>query len=591
MERHLRRVDNRHRPERSGSSLVPVCACVLVCLATTANRATAQQLDTKQTEKKIDAYLAKKKRTGAAAIPKRKTVDAQKSTDTRPLFKLADVSLEGATAIPAEALAETYEDYIGKKVSKADLAAITEKISELYRDAGFHLSRAIIPPQDIKEGRIQVQVIEGKIKEIVLKGEGAEQSGVRPILEPVAAEHPSLLKTLERSLLLAHDVPGVHVKDTALDEIGVASGKFRLIVHLETWDIYSALGLDNRGTSDVGPLQGYTVSAFNSLLMPGDTLGIDLSTIPDTTQELGFGRLSYDVPLGINGTRLGAAASYNEIRPSDESRYLNTVTRTMSVEVNASRALLRRRKSSLWLMAAAGISDVSESDDLGTNYKDHIRTVSLTGNYELHDEYDGANYLTATVRNGADIFGASDKDDLQLSTDDGNPGFTKLNFDYTRYQKLSDMWSLNFSATGQWASTALLSSEEFYIGGVAFGRGYDGGELSGDKGLAGSLELRFDEEIKESYLKGYQLYGFIERGIVHDFRDGKDDVDALTSAGGGIRLFLANDLQAELEIALPLDYRSPENEERDPGFFFSLSKSFKLCPRRYRRMRCVVESP
>ena len=150
--------------------------------------------------------------------------------DSRPLFVLRKVSLTGARAIPREEIARAYQPYLGKKVSQADLAAIASAISDLYRAAGFHLSRAIVPPQDIQGGHVRLQVIEGGITEVALKGEGAEQFGVRPMLDPVLAEQPSRLPTLERQLLLINGRPGVRITDTALEEIGVASGRFRLVV-------------------------------------------------------------------------------------------------------------------------------------------------------------------------------------------------------------------------------------------------------------------------------------------------------------------------------------------------------------------------
>jgi hemolysin activation/secretion protein len=94
-----------------------------------------------------------------------------------------------------------YQPYLGREVSQGDLAGIASGISELYRAAGFHLSRAIIPLQDIADGHVRIQVIEGSITEISLKGDGAKQFGVRPLLNVVLAECPSRLATLERQLL------------------------------------------------------------------------------------------------------------------------------------------------------------------------------------------------------------------------------------------------------------------------------------------------------------------------------------------------------------------------------------------------------
>ena len=73
-------------------------------------------------------------------------------------------------------MATAYQPYLGKKVSEADLTAMAAAVSDVYRAAGFHLSRAIIPPQDVADDRkLRLQVIEGSITEVALKGEGAEQ--------------------------------------------------------------------------------------------------------------------------------------------------------------------------------------------------------------------------------------------------------------------------------------------------------------------------------------------------------------------------------------------------------------------------------
>ena len=76
-----------------------------------------------------------------------------------------------------------------------------------------------------------------------------------------------------------------------------------------------------------------------------------------------------------------------------------------------------------------------------------------------------------------------------------------LNLWFTRYQTLTDAWSLKLAAAGQIGLTARCSlSQQFYLGGAAFGRGYGSAEISGDNGVAGSLELRFDQKLNFRYL-------------------------------------------------------------------------------------------
>ena len=155
-----------------------------------------------------------------------------------------------------------------------------------------------------------------------------------------------------------------------------------------------------------------------------------------------------------------------------------------------------------------------------------------------------------------------------------------LNFWFTRYQTLNDAWSLKLSAASQTASRPLFTSQQFYLGGAAFGRGYGAAEISGDNGLAGSLELRFDQKLNFRYWTGYQLYAFGDAGAVWNDGYRLSDGLSLTSAGAGVRFFLRDDLQADLGVAVPLSYRAPDNERRSPRFLFTLSSAFRLCPER-----------
>ena len=130
------------------------------------------------------------------------------------------------------------------------------------------------------------------------------------------------------------------------------------------------------------------------------------------------------------------------------------------------------------------------------------------------------------------------------------------------------------------ASGPLFTSQQFYLGGATFGRGYGSAEISGDNGMAGSLELRYDQKLTFRYLTGYQLYGFVDAGTA--WNDGYSYTDgfALTSAGAGVRFFLGDDLRADVAVAAPLSSRAPDNTTRSARVLFSLSNSFRLCPER-----------
>jgi hemolysin activation/secretion protein len=544
-----------------------------------AQQASQPGVDVRQLERRFETQDTAQTPGGrpGIAVPRVARPDIQ--ADPTPLFVLGNVSLTGARAIAPERLATAYQPFIGKKVSQADLAAIAGAIGDIYRAAGFHLSRAIVPPQDIADGGVRIQIIEGGISEVELKGDGAEQFGIRALLGPVLSELPSRLATLERQLLLINARPGVRITDSQIEEIGTATGRFRLVICVQTWHVYASYGVDNLGSSSVGPWQSYATAAYNSLITPGDTLAVNLATTPGDVRQLRFGRISYDTPIGIDGVRVGASGLYSEVWPGDYRRLFSDNTKTEAFELRASIAPLQTQRSALTLTAATGFANFTERDTFGPIYNDRIRTFSLNADYKLQDNLGGTNYLTVNWRQGLDILGASPTNDF-TSVLDASPKFSALNYWFTRYQTISDAFSLKLASAGQVASGPMFLSQQFYLGGVAFGRGYGAAEISGDNGIAGSLELRFDQKLSYKYLTGYQLYGFVDSGLA--WNDGFRPADgvALTSAGGGVRFFLGGDLQADLGIAVPLGYRAPDNWSRHPRFLFTLSNAFRLCPER-----------
>ena len=327
----------------------------VACFPAHAQQANQPGYDPRQTEKRFEDQQSSPGANGRPRLPSPQFARPEGQGDTKPLFVLRHVAISGAVAIPQDRLATAYHPYIGKKVSQADLAAIAAAVSDVYRAAGFHLSRAIVPPQDIQRGRLHIQVIEGRITELALKGDGVEQFGVRPMLEAVLAEQPSRLATLERQLLLINGRPGVRIEDTAIEEIGTASGAFRLILSLKTWHVFTSFGVDNLGSSSVGPWQSYGTAAFNSYLAPGNSLVVNLSTTPGDPRQLAFGRLSYEVPVGTDGARVGASGYYSEVWPGDFRRLFSDNIKTESFEIRGSIAPLQSQKSSLTLTAAAGL--------------------------------------------------------------------------------------------------------------------------------------------------------------------------------------------------------------------------------------------
>jgi hemolysin activation/secretion protein len=509
------------------------------------------------------------------------SVDEPSSHDPQSLqIKINSVVFKGATVFSEREFGHCSEGIIGQTVGESELVQLSDCVTQHYVLAGYSLSRAVIPEQDVNGGRLVVKVIEGYISNVKFAGGDAEKSGVSRFAAPLLEQRPITQTHLERHLFLISDLPGVSLKDTALEEIGEMSGAFELTITIKTWQLWSSSELDNRGSDAIGPYQSYQNVSLNSLLGLGETIEFSYSSIVDSTDELNFGLVSLDLPLNVHGMRLTAFLSGSVSEPDDFSKIFNTRYKSLEGGVNLDWNLIRKREHSLWVGAGVWAKNNQEQNDFGTYIDDTLHGLSFYLRFNKNDQWGGENFFYANLRQGLDLGNVSRKGDVGLSRFDGDGEFTKLYFDYSRNQIINQNWSLFFTGALQLSSHGLLSSQEFYFGGSRFGRAYESGVVSGDGGAAASLELRYSRDLDFGLLNGVQLYGFADVGTVWD--RGNDFIDdaVLSSAGFGARLYFDYGIEADIAAAFPID-DADLTEAKDAEFFFRLSRSYKLSELRF----------
>jgi hemolysin activation/secretion protein len=160
-------------------------------------------------------------------------------------FTLKDVKISGAKALPVSDFAPLYAQLIGKDVALADILDVADQIEQSYRNEGYLLVRAYVPPQRVRDGVFTINVVEGKIAHVTVEGGQPEtQAQVRSYVAKSVGVSPLPEKTMERSLLLSNDLPGVTASGVLRpsDEAGASD----LVVTLDQPRFTGGLGFDNR---------------------------------------------------------------------------------------------------------------------------------------------------------------------------------------------------------------------------------------------------------------------------------------------------------------------------------------------------------
>lgn len=151
-------------------------------------------------------------------------------------FKLSDVVMSGVTVYKQGELQRYYRPYLGKDISLTDLENIAAAITAHYYGQGYVLSRAIVPVQRIVAGKAYIQVIEGYVNAIHVKGDADKvRFQLEEYGEKIKQMRPFQVKKLDHYVFLLNEVPGVVVKTVlsssksmggAADLTFVVKGKF-----------------------------------------------------------------------------------------------------------------------------------------------------------------------------------------------------------------------------------------------------------------------------------------------------------------------------------------------------------------------------
>ena len=476
------------------------------------------------------------------------------------VFTLKNLKIIGAQHYPEDQLAVYYSALIGTEISIAKLYEVTRDMTQHYYNDGNIFSRVIIPPQSIENGTITLQVIEGFIADITTISAPADTfSIVKKITQNLKSGEILNIKSLEKSLLLLNDLPGLSVKSVLepADNRQFPAGALNLKLTFKETSQKPSLSFDNYGSRFIGP---YQIGGKLSLENTFDHMAKTTVQAFQTTEfkELNYIFLSHDIPIHESGTVLGLSGNYSRVIPGFtlEANNLKSYSKQAAIEIR--QPIIRSRRKNLTTSLRLE-NQRSDTKVLETRlFKDRLTVVELGMNFDFHDKWKGVNLLNLKARKGLDILGARETGSVDLSREEGRSDFTLIRGSLARLQSISNKWSFFGLIKGQFASAPLLSSEEFGYGGNEIGFAYNASEIVGDHGLAALGELRYNAYNKNGLL--LVPYAFYDIGKTWNI----DRIDSTnfsgSSAGLGMRAYTDSGISLDFTLGYPLtrDVATPQ---------------------------------
>src|SRR5215475_13159521 len=279
---------------------------------------------------------------------------------------LRGVRIVGGTIYRSDELSALYQDLVGQPVTLAAVYDIAARITAKYGSDGYVLSRAIIPPQELAPNgaTVTIQVVEGYVDRVEWP---ASLSKYRDFFADytakIIADRPANVRTIERYLLLASDLPGLKFKNS-LKASATQQGAATLVVEVVEKPLDVMARVDNRGTKARGPYQFSTSTTVNNLLRIHEAFTATYAGAFDLS-ELQYMAGSYRQVLNSEGLTFFANASNSHGKPgTPDLRLLEYKTRSNVFEGGVSYPFIRLREKNLIVSGSFFASD-DRSDIFG----------------------------------------------------------------------------------------------------------------------------------------------------------------------------------------------------------------------------------
>lgn len=466
-------------------------------------------------------------------------------------FEIDAVDFSESVYLSEEELQAIAAQYTDRSISLADLQEMVAAVQTLYTEAGIITARAVLPPQEIRDGTLRVELVEALVEDIVVEGfEQTDPAFFSRTLSIAEGQRPDFAE-LERDLRryeISYDLrPQLSFRP------GEEPGTTVAVIRAEEPERFSFTGsLDNFGSEETGEVRATLFAKASSLTGWRDTLTGQVQG----SEGAYSGSLSYARPVGGRGGVLLATTSYADSQIiSGPFSAVDIVSNSATLSFGY-RQPFRVRSQSHAFGEINILTEQSESELEGAPLSDQTLTeLVLTGGLVRQGDRQNLG-LTFGLK-----LGQADSDSTSETEGDYQIAFAAASYARAVGQQLI----FDASVTAQFGEDQNLPvARLFTVGGATTVRGYPSSVRSGDSGLLARLQLSRRQPVRPETRPELSLtpFGFADFGIVVPFRDpdpgagpagGFDsDQDVLVSLGGGARFNWNARTRGVLMVAQPL---------------------------------------
>lgn len=457
--------------------------------------------------------------------------EQEEAPESAVKFVLNDIKIDGSEVLTKEEISGITSSYIGQEVTLQNLYDIVNALNDLYQQKGYLTCRAYLPPQTIKNGVVEIKIIEGKTGNVHIAGNETTREDY--IAGRIGLERGSIsnINDLNDDLLLFNATNDVQLRITmhAGEEPGTTD---YVIAAYEPQKNYINVYVDNAGSESSGEWREGLFWTDRSLTGRRDMLTMS-GMRSDGTKSFSA---MYSVPVGRSGTKLGLSYSTNSVHITDgELEDLDIKGHSNAYGVSLIQPLVVTENLRTEATLDYGYQN-SQTDFLGIHWVDDT-VKSYTAGFSM------TNYGASSLIYQKHNFRIGDSENIANEEDN----FTKYFFNGFWQKAYQGGQMLSARLDAQWSGDDYLTSaEQFYIGGMYSVRGYEESYLGGDSGYSASIEY----SVPLDKARTTSAYCFFDYGAVYG--DSAFDDHVLAGTGIGIKSTIDRKIYTNLTLGVPL---------------------------------------
>jgi hemolysin activation/secretion protein len=438
----------------------------------------------------------------------------------------------------------------GKRVSVARIYELATAFEQTYARAGYVLVRVTVPPQKLEDGGVlRIVVVDGFVEKVEVKNvPDRVRTLVASRMASLVGQRHIKLEAIERRLLTAGDVPGLHLK--SILERGTTLGGTLLVLEGTHQLVTGTATIDNHLSASLGTWSYGTNVAVNSLFGLGEQFYVSENSGGDP--NLLFGSLSplqlfgagAVLPVGLDGWIVNPEYTYSRTDPKVASGGLTDIGNFWRLALRTSYPLIRTRTQTLMLTGAFEFINQNTFLPLFVSdlNSDRYGVLRAGAAYDTGlPWWNETIQVSATYSHGTGGRDAADAiaSGVPLSRQGAGPLFDKANVDVHLIQPLPEAFRFDLIGRLQTSFGApLLVPEQFFLDGPQAVSAYPSGSLPVDEGgtLRGELIRSFTvTNFAVPLILSPYAFGVVGVGRLNDPTIVEVALVRAASVGGGLR--------------------------------------------------------